>query len=48
MMKDGYFVGHRLRYDGGYAIVRAGNIEFFDQQGTLLKSVAVEAGKAAA
>ena len=38
LMKDGYFVGHKLRYDGGYAILRAGTIEFYDGQGRLLKT----------
>ena len=39
LMKDGYFVGHKLRYDGGYAILRAGGtIEFYDEQGRLLKT----------
>jgi hypothetical protein len=48
LMKDGYFVGHHLRYDGGYAIVRAGNIEIYGGGRMLLKTVPVDAGKAAA
>ena len=42
LMHDGYFVGHRLRYDGGYAILWAASdvIEFYDEQETLLKTVA--------
>ena len=50
LMKDGYFVGHKLRYDGGYAICLAGGniIEFYDEQGTLLTTVALEAETGAA
>ena len=50
LMRDGYFVGHKLRYDGGHAIWLAGGstIELYDEQGTLLKIVALEAGKGAA
>jgi hypothetical protein len=39
LVKDRYFVGWKFRYDGGYAILRSGQIEFFDEQGTLLKVV---------
>ena len=44
LMKDGYFVGWKFRYDGGYAIAVAGSItmEVYDEQGTLLKTVAIE------
>ena len=50
LMKDRYFVGWKFRYDGGYAIMRAGTntIEFYDEQGTLLKTVALEDEKGAA
>ena len=50
LMKDGYFVGHKLRYDGGYAICLAGGniIEFYDEQGTLLTTAALEAETVAA
>ena len=50
LMRDGYFVGHKLRYDGGHAIWLAGGstIEFYDEKGNLLKTVALEAGKGAA
>ena len=50
LMHDGYFVGWKFRYDGGYAIMRAGanTIEFYDEQGTLLKTVAIEADQKAA
>ena len=50
LMKDRYFVGWKFRYDGGYAILRAGanTIEFYDEQGTLLKTAGLEDEKAAA
>ena len=50
LMRDGYFVGHKLRYDGGHAIWLAGGstIEFYDEKGELLKIVTLEAGKGAA
>ena len=42
LMHDGYFVGWKFRYDGGYAILHSdGNaMELYDEQGTLLKTVA--------
>ena len=50
LMKDRYFVGWKFRYDGGYTIMRAGanTIEFYDEQGMLLKTVALEEEKGAA
>ena len=41
LMKDGYFVGWKLRYDGGCSVVQAGDntIELFDERGTVLKTV---------
>jgi len=50
LMHDGYFVGHKLRYDGGCAILWAASdaIEFYDEQGTLLKTVALGPERAAA
>jgi hypothetical protein len=50
LMKDRYFVGWKFRYDSGYAILRAGanTIEFYDEQGTVLKTVALEDEKGAA
>jgi hypothetical protein len=49
LMKDGYFVGWKLRYDGGHAIrlVVGNTMEFYDGEGTLLKTV-VGAGREAA
>ena len=44
LMHDGYFVGHKFRYDGGYAILWAASdaIEFYDENGNLLKAVGIE------
>ena len=44
LMKDRFFVGWKFRYDGGYGILHAGGntIEVYDEQGTLLKTVALE------
>lgn len=50
LLKDRYFVGHKYRYDSGYAIQRAGSnvVEFFDDDGTPLTTAAIEPGNAAA
>ncbi len=50
LLQDGYFVGYKFRYDGGHAILPAGRdkIAFFDDQGKLLKTVAVDADQGAA
>ena len=50
LMKDGYFVGYKFRYDSGHAILQAGGstIEFFDEGGKLLKTVVIDADKGAA
>jgi hypothetical protein len=50
LMKDGYFVGHKFRYDGGYAVYVAGGntIEFYDEQGALLITAALDAETGAA
>jgi hypothetical protein len=50
LMKDRFFAGWKLRYDGGCAVLRAGAnmIELYDEQGMLLKSVALEAEKGVA
>ena len=42
LMHDGYFVGWKVRYDGGYAILHTGGnaIELYDEHDKLLKSVA--------
>ena len=50
LMHDGYFVGWKLRYDSGHAVLHTGGnaIEFYDEQGTLLKTVGLGAEGAAA
>jgi hypothetical protein len=47
LLRGGCFVGHKLRYDSGSAVLLVGGntIELYDRQGTLLKTVALEAGK---
>ena len=43
LMKDCRFVGNKLRYDGGYAILHAGGntLALYDDQGRLLKAVSL-------
>ncbi|MEN6449834.1 MAG: hypothetical protein ABFC96_05010 [Thermoguttaceae bacterium] len=50
LMKDGRFVGHKLRYDGGYALLRADNntLELYSDQRKLLKTVTLDGEKGAA
>ena len=50
LMHDGYFVGWKFRYDGGYAVLHKGGnaIEFYDEKGTLLKAVGAEDERGAA
>ena len=45
LLKDGYFVGHRFRCGGMQAVRRAGGevIEFYGEDGTLVKTVSVDA-----
>ncbi len=51
LMKDRYFVGHKVRYDGGYAVLLAGgnSLDLYDDHGKLLKVVSLgsESGAAA-
>lgn len=51
LMRDGFFVGHKLRYSGGHAIWMADGdtVDLYDEHHSLLKSVAyaAEAGAAA-
>ena len=44
LVRDGCFIGHKFRFDGGYAIWGEGwnSVEFYDDAGKLLKMVAVE------
>ncbi len=43
LMKDHRFVGHKVRYDGGYAVLRAGgnSLDLYDGYERLLKSVSL-------
>lgn len=45
LIRDGYFAGEKYRFDGGWATWAAGKnvIEVYDDNGKLLKTVAVEA-----
>ena len=44
LIQKGYFVGHKYRFDGGYAIRLAGKneVEIYDDDGKLLKTVSLE------
>jgi len=44
LIQKGYFVGHKYRFDGGYAIQRIGEnaIKVYDDEGKLLKTVNME------
>ena len=44
LVEDGCFIGHKFCCDGGYAIwgVGWGAVEFYDQNGELLKMVTVK------
>jgi len=44
LVKDGVFIGHKFHCDGGYALWGAGwnSVEFYDQNGRLLKMVAIK------
>jgi hypothetical protein len=50
LMHDGYFVGWKCRYDGGYVVLHTddGTVELHDEQGNLLKVVALRSEKEAA
>jgi hypothetical protein len=43
LMRDRYFAGWKFRFDDGYAVLRSGanSIEFYDEQGTVLKTAAL-------
>ena len=45
LLRDGYFVGHKFRFDGGHAIWWAGknSVEVYAEGGNLLKTVAIAA-----
>jgi hypothetical protein len=42
---EGRLVAEKFRYDGGYAVwvVGRGSVDFYDEDGSLLRSVGVEA-----
>jgi hypothetical protein len=44
LIKKGYFVGHKYRFDGGYAVwlIEKNVIEIYDDSGKLLKTVSLE------
>ena len=44
LIQKGYFVGHKYRFDGGYAIRLAGKnaIEVCDEEGKLMRTVSLE------
>lgn len=44
LLKDRYFVGYRFRCEGFQAVLLAGGsvVEFYDEGGTLMKTVALE------
>jgi hypothetical protein len=50
LMQDGYFVGWKFRYDGGCAILPTDRktMECYDEQGQLVKTVALDAERKAA
>jgi hypothetical protein len=50
LIENGCFVGHKLRFDGGYAIWQNGSnaMTLYDEEGRLLKMVALKSGKGAA
>jgi hypothetical protein len=43
LVKDHRFVGHKVRYDGGYAVLRPGGnlLDLYDGHERLLKSVSL-------
>ena len=50
LVKEQYFVGYKFRYDGGYAILKAGTnmLELYDEQGSLLMTIALDTQQVAA
>ncbi len=50
LIRDCRFVGYKLSYDGGYAVWESGGntLEFYNQEGKLLTTVALETWKGAA
>ncbi len=50
LIRDGHFVGHKLRYEDGHATCLAGGrtIEFYDEKGNLLTTVTYDNGRGVA
>ncbi len=44
LIQKGHFIGHKYRFDGGYAIRMAGKnvVEVFDDDGKVFKTVRLE------
>ena len=44
LIQKGYFVGHKYRFDGGYAVwlIEKNAIEIYDDTGKMLKTVSLE------
>ena len=44
LIQKGYFVGHKYRFDGGYAVwlIEKNAIEVYDDEGKLSKTVTLE------
>jgi len=44
LIQKGYFIGHKYRFDGGYAVwlIEKNAIEVYDDEGKLLKTVSLE------
>ena len=47
LMRGGYFVGWKLRFDGGCAVLQSDVIELYDEQGKLLTTITLKAKRAA-
>jgi hypothetical protein len=50
LMHDGYFVGWKVRYDGGYALINESGdtMELYDAEKKLLRTAALEPDREAA
>lgn len=47
LIRDGNFVGHKFRFDGGFALwlPEKGGVEVYTDSGTLLKTISSETGE---
>jgi hypothetical protein len=50
LLRDGHVVGHKYRYNGGYAVLQVGSntIEVFGRNGELLATATINADNIAA